>query len=126
MPSNKATRQPDILLPTTDIATPLQVVSQQDFDDHKKDFKFQKDILNWTFGFIVAILIVCFISFITFITDAWRFNSTTITEYNKNITDLKKENADLKTEKLNKAIEALTNKVTALEATVIDAHKSIK
>lgn len=104
------TQQPDIPLPPITGET-LQLVSKKDFEDHRKDFIFQKSILNWTFGFIIAILIVCFFSFLTFIIDAWKFHSETTKEYQKTIQELKNNNSDLKIELLNYKIDVLENKV---------------
>lgn len=48
-----------------------------------KELERQGQIINWTFGFIVAILIVCFVAFVTFLLDAWRFHQESYTEFTK-------------------------------------------
>ena len=85
-------RQPDIPIPeNAEIG-----VSRQEFDEHRRDFAFQKSLLHWTFGFIVAILIVCFIAFITFIIDTYKFHTKATQDYNNEIQKLKSENKHLK------------------------------
>lgn len=50
-----------------------------------KELERQSKLLNWTFGFIIAILIVCFIAFITFLLDAWRFHQESYLEFTKTL-----------------------------------------
>jgi hypothetical protein len=95
---------PDIPLPSP-TGEPQQLVPRQEFEAHQKDFFFQKKILNWTFGLVVGVVIVCFISFITFMIDAWRFHSTTVQEYNKTVMELKNTNIDLKLELLKEQLK---------------------
>lgn len=106
------TQQPDIPLPQFTPGETLQLVSKKDFDEHRKDFDFQKNILNWTFGFIIAILIVCFFSYVTFIVDAYKFYGETTKEYSKNIDELKAKNSELKIENLEAKIQVLEEKIT--------------
>jgi hypothetical protein len=80
--------------------SPTRLVSQEEFDKHRK-------ILDWTFGFIVAVLIVCFTSFVVFVIDAWKFHSEMVQENSKVIEELKKENADLRIANLSKRVDAL-------------------
>ena len=82
-------------------------ISKKEFEDHKKDTDFQKNTLNWTFGFIVAIVIVCVISFVTFIVDAWNLHSNTYKEYNQTIQELKQENTTLKLNEIKIKMEYL-------------------
>jgi hypothetical protein len=119
------TQQPDIPLPSS-TGEVLQLVSKKDFDEHKKDFNFQKNILNWTFGFIVAILIVCFGSFLTFIVDAWKFHGETTKEYNKTIEELKSNNSDLKIEMLKNKIDILEKRANMLESATQNLEKKSK
>ena len=44
-------------------------------DRHGRDLHSHKKRLDWTFVFITAILVVCVISFVTFLLDAWRFQA---------------------------------------------------
>ncbi len=96
---------PDIPLPSADSSSELRLVSQNDFDAHKKDFDFQKSIINWTFGFIVAILIVCFFSYVTFLMDAWKFHDETTKDYRETLKELHEKNVDLKIQLLENKIE---------------------
>ncbi|MHB8261770.1 MAG: DUF948 domain-containing protein [Bacteroidia bacterium] len=107
-------QQPDIVIPNTG-ASNIQFVSNKDFDEHKKDFDFQKSILNWTFGFVVAVLLVCFISFITFIIDAWKFHGDTTKEFNITVQELKKDNSTLKLENINEKLQSLEKKLEELK-----------
>lgn len=116
------TQQPDILLPSGTGDT-LQLVSKKDFDEHKKDFNFQKNILNWTFGFIVAILIVCFFSFLTFIIDAWKFHSDTTKEYRQTIQELKSNNSDLKFQTIINKLDNIEKRTENLEVTIKTSDK---
>jgi len=79
----------------------LYFVPKEEFEKHKK-------ILNWTFGFVVAALAICFTTFILLIIDAWRFHSSTV-EKNSNIIErLEKENREL-------IFQALTERIKELE-----------
>ena len=86
--------------PSTPTEPLKRLVSQEDFDKHRK-------LLDWTFGFIVAVLIVCFTSFIVFVIDAWKFHSETIHENSKVIEELRKENGDLRIANLSKRVDDL-------------------
>lgn len=91
---------------TTSTEPSTRIVSQEEFDKHRK-------ILDWTFGFIVAVLIVCFSSFVVFVVDAWQFHSETIHENSKIIEELRKENADLRIGNLSKRVDDLERLSTA-------------
>lgn len=56
----------------------------------------QKKTLNWQQGFIIAILIVVFVSFVGFIIDASRFHGNKAEQYQETIEKLRKENIELK------------------------------
>ncbi len=62
------------------------------FEQHQQDFSFQKSISNWTFVFIIAIVIICFTSFIVFIFDAWKLHNDREKEYLETIRSLKHDN----------------------------------
>lgn len=76
----KETKQPDI--PIGDISSKNKAMAeiQSDINRHEQNIKSQKKLMDWTFGFIIAILIICFLGFITFLLDAWRFHTES---YNK-------------------------------------------
>lgn len=87
--------------------------SQKDLDahidqlnKHKTQLTSQKRLLNCTFGFIIAILSICIISYITFLLDSWKLHTETIKEYKEIIHSLKQDN-DIKVEQLNKRIGQL-------------------
>lgn len=117
-------QQPDVVIPNNAGAN-LQLVSKKDFDDHKKDFDFQKIILNWTFGLVVAVLLVCFISFITFIIDAYKFHGDITKEYNTTIKELEKENSDLKLENVIEKLDELEIKLDYLKVSNIKSEHSV-
>jgi hypothetical protein len=118
------TQQPDIQLPTTAIVENLQLVPKKELDELKKEFRFQKNIQNWTSGFIVAILVVCFISFVTFIIDAWKFHGTTTKEYQTTIQELRDNNLDLKIETIRNKLDSLDKKTDNLESVIKTPHKN--
>lgn len=76
-------------------------VSKKEFKDHQKEFNFQKKILNWTFGFVVAILLVCFITMFTFMLDAWKLHTDREKEYMETVKEIRTDN-EVKMETLNK------------------------
>lgn len=109
MGEQNQSKQPDISIPDN-VGNIKLGVSRGEFEEHIKDYTFQKSILNWTFYFLVTILIVCVISFITFIIDAWKFHTDTTKEYQKTVQEIKQENTILKINELNSKIEQLENK----------------
>jgi predicted PurR-regulated permease PerM len=82
--------------------TSVRAVSQEDFDKHRK-------ILDWTFGFIVAVLIICFTSFVVLIIDSWKFHSEIAEKNSRMIEQLQRENQELK-------FKALANRIEELES----------
>lgn len=111
-------QQPDVIIPANAGIGGMQIYPTIDeFEDHKKDFNFQKRISNWTFALVIAFLVVCFISFITFIIDAYKFHYDANKELNSTIKELKKENSDLKFENLNNKIESLEKKIEKTKPT---------
>lgn len=67
------------------VPLPKNILKKSDAEilgQHTKELEWQGKILNWTFGFMVAILVVCFIAFITFLIDAWRFHQESYKEFN--------------------------------------------
>jgi uncharacterized membrane protein (DUF106 family) len=116
--TENASQQPDVIIPSDAnmAGMPLYPTIDQ-FEDHKKDFNFQKRISNWTFALVVAVLVVSFISFITFIIDAYKFHYDATKEINSTIKELKKENSDLKFENLNNKIESLEKKIKKTKPT---------
>ena len=104
MPNNET---PDIPIPETGISEETFEVYKREVD---KYFKSQNKKLDWTFGFIVAVLIVCFLGFVTFLLDAWKFHSETNIEYSKTIEDLRKQNYDLKFNELSAKVDQIQDK----------------
>jgi len=95
----------------------------------EKKFNTQKRTLSWQQGFIIVILITCFIAFIFLIIDAWRFNGEKKKEYQQTIEQLKNENLELKINQLvNYKIDSIYNlKVNQKNNLLTDtASKNIK
>lgn len=78
---------------------------------HTQTLARQEKLLNWTFGFIIAILAVCVIAFITFILDAWRFHYEAYRGYTKTIENLNNKNVQIKEAQINKEIQSLKNQI---------------
>ncbi len=76
----------------------IPLVSQEEFDKHRK-------ILDWTFGFIVAIVVVCFTTFILLVWDVWKFHTETVRENSRIIQELRKENQESKFTNINKRLD---------------------
>ncbi len=83
------------------------LVSKEEFDKLRKEFGGQKKISNLTLGFIAATLLVCFLSFVTFILDAYKMHNESYIEYSKNIEALKTKNFELQIQMLELKIEKL-------------------
>lgn len=68
-------QQPDIKFPEVSDKSDsnLKLVTRE-VDEHTKELGTQRKILNWTQGFIIAILIACFLTFIMLVIDAWKFH----------------------------------------------------
>ena len=82
-------------------------VSNEDFEAHKKDFNFHKRILDWTFAFVVAVLVICFVTFMAYMLDAWKLHSEREKEYMETVKELKHKN--------DNKIRRLAHKVNLLE-----------
>ncbi len=71
------------------IPNPIPKRDETDYTEiigaHGEELKRQGKLLNWTYGFMVAILIVCLIAFITFMIDAWRFHAESYVEFTKTL-----------------------------------------
>src|ERR1017187_1333936 len=67
-------------------------VSKKEFSDHQKEFKSHKRLLDWTFGFMVAILIVCFLTMFSYMFDAWKLHNEREKEYAERVKELKQDN----------------------------------
>jgi len=83
----RTTQKPDFPIPAAPRGE--EYVTLENFNRMGKDIAFQGKILNWTFGFLVAVLVVCVVAFITFLLDAWRFHSTTYDEYRNVLQEVK-------------------------------------
>jgi hypothetical protein len=88
----------------------LRLVNIEEFETHKKEFVKQKNLLSWTNGFMVTILIVVLMSFITFLLDSWKFHTEKIEEYNNLVKSLKHEKDSIKYHNLEIRILNLENK----------------
>lgn len=66
---------------------------------HDKEIAWQGKLLTWTFGFMVAILVVCVIAFVTFLLDAYRYHTESYNEYRKTLEEVRQE---IKTDRLEK------------------------
>jgi len=64
------------------------------------ELSFNNKLLKWVQGFMVAIVIVCFLAFIGFVIDAYKFHYDVKKEYQQNLEQLKQENTELKYENL--------------------------
>ena len=68
--------EPNITPPDFNEAVENQLKNLKDTADRQsRDLSSHKKLLDWTFGFIVAILVVCVMAFVTFLLDAWRFQA---------------------------------------------------
>lgn len=61
-----------------------------------KQLERQGKILDWTFGFIIAVLVVCVIAFVTFMIDAWRFHAESYNEFTRTIEELKQSRRNIR------------------------------
>lgn len=52
----------------------IKLITQEQLDIYTTELATQRKILNWTQGFIIAILIACFLTFIMLVIDAWKFH----------------------------------------------------
>jgi hypothetical protein len=88
----------------------LRLVNIEEFEAHKKEFNKQKNLLSWTNGFMVTILIVVLMSFVTFLLDSWKFHSEKIEEYNHLIKSFNHQKDSLMYNNLEIRILNLENK----------------
>jgi hypothetical protein len=88
----------------------LRLVNFDEFQAHKKDFNKQKTLLSWTNGFLVTILIVVLMSFITFLVDSWRFHSEKLEEFNNIVKTYNQQMDSIKYNIIEKRIQKLENK----------------
>jgi len=102
MADGKTNKPPDV-----PILDGIQVVSQDQFRPFTENIERQGKLLDWTFGFIIAVLIACFLGFVTFAIDAWKFHAEKTEEYTKAIQVLQKENSDLKLDVIEKRLDKL-------------------
>ncbi len=107
---------PDIIpIPTN--SSDYQLVNKEEFERVKKDLRHNKKILDWTFAFIIVILLTCVIAFITFLLDAWGLHREAYKEFKQIVKNqeesmqfLKQENEMLKMKELQKQIDDLKSK----------------
>jgi hypothetical protein len=83
-------------------------------DEHTQTLKWQGHVLNVTLGFIVAILAVCVIGYITFLRDAWNFHTSSYQEYTKAIDILKEKNDQLKLDQLSTKVDSLQKQLDVI------------
>jgi len=106
----ETTKKPDINLPPIQDESYATINSfdklkkeldfqKKELDFQKKELDLQRKILNWTFGFIVAAFIICFIAFIGFMVDFWKFHGTAYNEH-QTIVNRLNNNASI-SEKIN-------------------------
>jgi len=77
---------------------------------HTRKSLIKKTLLSWTNGFIVTILIVVLMSFITFLLDSWKFHSEKIEEYNNLVKSFNNQKDSIKYNNLEMRILSLENK----------------
>ena len=88
----------------------LRLVNIEEFEAHKKEFNKQKNLLSCTNGFMLTILIVVLMSFITFLLDSWKFHSEKIEEYNNLVKSFNHQKDSLMYNNLETRILNLENK----------------
>lgn len=87
----------------------ILIIPKEEFDRHRQELASQKKLLTWTSGFVVAALLTCFLAFISFAIDAWRFHSDTKA---KLIEELRSNKEAL----LTKEIEILKGRLEHIES----------
>lgn len=92
---------------------------------HDKELAWQGKILNWTFVFMGAILVVCVVAFITFLLDAWRFHAESYKQFTDTSILLEKESRDLREAQLNLKIDALQKEIDQVKETQLNIDASI-
>lgn len=86
-------------------------------NQHTKTLDWQGMQLNWMFGFILAILAVCVIGYITFLRDAYNYHTEAYKENTKTIEDLKSQNQQLRDDKMNQRMDFLQKEIDELKIT---------
>jgi|SRR5579864_4071327 len=74
-----------------------------------KEVSGQKRLLDWTFGFIVAILAICVVGFFTLLYDVWKFHGE---EVDKNTNAIEQ----LKNDRINKSLDEINSRLNRLES----------
>jgi len=104
----KETRLPDIRL--EDISDPAEqhgvqlAVTRGEFDKSKLEFEKSKRLIS---SLLVAVLLVCFIAFIVFIVDAWRFHATTVREFAATLGEMEDELRDSQMSRINARMDRI-------------------
>jgi len=93
-----------------------RIVSYDEFERHRRT-------LNWTFGFIVAVLVICFTSFILFLLDAYRFHSQVLAENTRSLQALQQENQYLKIARLENRLHQLEDSLASRQRPIIPTSK---
>ncbi|MBC6426086.1 MAG: hypothetical protein GDA51_06390 [Ekhidna sp.] len=93
----------------------MRLATESAFNELKGDLSSHKTQLNWTFGFVIAVMIACFLTFVALSIDAFKFHNSTEGELNKTINKLMNENYQLKINSLKENIEALHSEVRELK-----------
>ena len=89
-----------------------KVAARQTEQDN--ELRSQRKILEWTQGFVLAILVVCVIAFITFLLDAWKLHSEVLEKNTTEIQALRRENSQLKEAAMLSRIDSLEARLARL------------
>lgn len=74
--------------------------------EHDREIKRQGKILDWTLGFVLAVLAICFIGFLTFLYNEINNNTIAYRDYTNTIREMNKDqrlNLEKRIEKLENA-----------------------
>lgn len=52
----------------------ILLVTKDEFDKHTEALAGQKKLLDWTFGFMIAVLVICVIGYFTFLFDSMKLH----------------------------------------------------
>jgi len=93
---------------------------KKDFDNSNDEIKFlkkrhtkQRKTINEVKIFITTVLIVCFITFVWLVIDAWRFHGNEKKDYQQTIEQLKNENFEIKVNQIfNSRLDSIKNHIT--------------
>jgi hypothetical protein len=85
----------------------LQLVTKEEFDKHTEALAGQKKLLDWTFGFIIAVLVVCVIGYLTFLLDALKFHSETEERFTEELHAAHKESIDSRFATINSRLDSI-------------------